>query len=86
MESYSEKYEDSIIPGGKNITLYEDDFLYGVINYYPDHNRLFSEAQAMLLHPYQSKSNDSRFLFMGKDCVEEAIAFLKKKYEEAMED
>jgi len=85
--NYSEKYEDSIVRGGKHIYLYDDeDILFGVINFYPDHDRLFSEAQAILLKPYESKSNDPKFLFMGKDCVEKAIEFLKKKYEEALEE
>jgi hypothetical protein len=84
-DNYSEKYEDSIVRGGKYIKLYDEDILFGVISFYPDHNRLFSEAQAMLLKPYESKSNDPKFLFLGKDCVEKAIEFLKKKHEEALE-
>lgn len=86
MESnYEEKYEDSIVPGGKYIRLYDGEDLYGIITFYLDHNKLFSEAHAMLLKPYQSKSNDPRFLFMGKDCIQEAVEFLKKKYEEGLD-
>ena len=84
-DNYAEKYEDSIVRGGKHIKLYDEDVLFGGITFYPDHDKLFSEAQAVLLKPYQSKSNDPNFLFLGKDCVEKAIEFLKKKYEEALE-
>ena len=84
-DNYTEKYEDSIVRGGKHIRLYDEDILFGGINYYPDHDKLFSEAQAVLLYPYQSKSNDPKFLFLGKDCIEKAIKFLREKYEEGLE-
>ena len=83
--NYTEKYEKGIVSGGKHIKLYDEDILFGVISFYPDNDKLLSEAQAMLLKPYQSKSNDSRFLFLGKDCVEKAIEFLREKYEEGIE-
>lgn len=84
-DNYSEQYENSIVSGGKYIKLYDEDILFGTISFYPDHNKLLSEAQAMLLKPYRSKSNDPRFLFLGKDCVEKAIEFLRTKYEEGLE-
>ena len=84
-DNYSEKYENSIVRGGKYIKLYDEDILFGVISFYPDHDKLLSEAHAMLLKPYESKSNDPRFLFLGKDCVEKAVEFLRDKYEEGAE-